>query len=99
MEKSIFPEALKHQQTNNSHVSINLHTQSQRFPFENPSKVEFIKAQIGGFDKQKLFRSYPGTSVCSTYMHREGESKHVPPFSQGLYLSTQRNPVENREIC
>lgn len=36
--------------------------------------------------------------ICSTYMHRDGESKHVPPFSHGLYLSTQRNPVENKEI-
>ena len=37
--------------------------------------------------------------ICSTYMHREGESMHVPPFSQGLFLSTQRNPVEIGEIC
>lgn len=29
-------------------------------------------------------------------MQREDESMHVPPFSQGLYLSTQRNPSQ---IC
>lgn len=79
-----------------------IYTQALHFCVECPSDDEFMK----DFGRTKLrlealLETDPHVlymyifTLCSTYMQREGDSKHVAPFSQGLYLSTQRNPVEN----
>lgn len=83
--------------TNSQITACVTYTQGPHFKNWVKEVLKQEKTEIRGFALRKLvLAKYVFT--CSTYMHREDESKHVPPFSQGLFLSTQRNPVEIGEI-
>lgn len=93
---NVSSEPLRNQLTNNSPCNLHTGTSLQKQSMKYWHKGIRLEGLLKGNSSPPVWSLY--ISTWSTYMHWEDESKHVPPFSQGLCLSTQRNPVEIGEI-